>query len=78
MRKNRFKAIEYASGFAVLDTVTGQESWISDGVDILFTPTGRAVSPGSKTFLRKLEHSLNNPAYETLEAYFPEQYEREA
>jgi len=77
MKRRRFKVNEYSSGFSVTDTVTGEDHWISDGVDLLSTPTGKSVSPGSKTFVEKLERSLNVNPDETLEAYFPEQYEKE-
>ncbi len=66
----RFKAVEYASGFTVHDTKTGRESWISDGVDLLFTPTGKPKNPGSKGFVAALTKSLNASEEETLEAYF--------
>lgn len=72
MSKRRFKIVEYASGFAVYDTVSKLEKWISDGVDLLFTKTGRAVSPGCKTFNDRLEKALNEDESETEEAYFPE------
>ncbi len=68
--KHRFQVIEYASGFAVQDIKTGKEAWMSDGVDCLFTPTGKAVSPGSKGFVRRLQSSLNANPDETGDAYF--------
>lgn len=74
----RFNAVEYVSGFAVQDTVSGEEHWIGDGVDMLSDKRGRMLSPGSKGFLRKLQRSLNESESETLEAYFPEVYEIEA
>lgn len=72
-----FEAVEYHSGFAVRHRKTGEEKWISDGVDLLFTPSGKAMSPGAKGFLKALTRSLNESPSETLEAYFPEMKEDE-
>lgn len=68
--KRRFGVIEYDSGFAVFDKMTKKEAWISDGVDLLFTPTGKPVNPGSKGFCKKLAKALNYAPEETFEAYF--------
>jgi len=70
--KHRFKVIEYASGYAVRDTTTGKEHWMSDGVDVLFTSTGRPMSPGSEHFRRTWERSLNEWPFDTEAAYFPQ------
>jgi hypothetical protein len=75
--KHRFQVIEYSSFFAVHDTVTGEEHPMGDGVDTLFTATGKAKSPGSKGFIREWQKALNSSESETLEAYFPEQYDKE-
>ncbi len=75
--KYRFEAVEYHSGYAVRDRLTGHEAWIGDGVDLLSSPSGRAMSPGTATFLRALTRALNEESGETLEAYFAEQYEKE-
>jgi hypothetical protein len=50
MRKNRFKLVEYSSGYAVLDMITGDEAWIGDGVDTIFRESGPAYSPGTQAF----------------------------
>ncbi len=76
-RRHRFKVIEYSSGFAVLDTVTAREAWMGDGVDTLFTRTGRAMRPGSEHFRRTWQRALNADADETLLAYFPDQHRKE-
>jgi hypothetical protein len=73
MRKHRFRVIEYSSGFAVQDTETGREVWMGDGVDTLFTRTGKAMRPGSEHFRRTWERILNDDEDETLQAYFPQQ-----
>jgi hypothetical protein len=75
--KHRFKVIEYASYYAVRDSVTGEEEAMSDGVDSVHTPTGKAMRPGSEYFRKTWERMLNDPLNETLEAYFPYQYDKE-
>lgn len=72
MSKKTFSVIEYHSFFAVRHNATGKEHPMGDGVDTLFTRTGKAKSPGDKTFVKCWERSLNETASETLEAYFPE------
>ncbi len=69
MRK-RFKVIEYTSHYAVQDTETGQAASMSDGVDVLFTKSGRAMKPGSEYFRKAWQRSLNENPTETAEAYF--------
>lgn len=70
--RNRFKVIEYSSGYAVRDTETGNEQWMSDGVDVLSTKTGKSMRPGSEYFRKAWEKSLNQNQAETAEAYFPD------
>lgn len=77
MKRNRFTVIEYASFYAVRDNVSGAEAHMSDGVDSLFTPSGKAMTPGSEHFRRTWERSLNSSADETLEVYFPMQHRKE-
>ena len=77
MRRHRFKVWEYTSGYAVEDRKTGLTHWLSDGVDAVFTRTGRAISPGSEHFRRAWEKDLNADGDQTLEAYFPETWNRE-
>ena len=76
--KHRFEVVEYASDYAVCDKITGNEAHMSDGVDCVFTPTGKAMSPGTERMRRAWEKALNQNPSETLEAYFPETYESEA
>jgi len=49
----RFTVHEHFNGFAVVDEVTGKQAWLGDGVDALFTDTGKALSPGSKGFISR-------------------------
>ncbi|MFB1500786.1 hypothetical protein [Thiocapsa sp. N5-Cardenillas] len=78
-RKRRFEVIEQASGYSVRDRISGKEQWMSDGVDVLTTRTGRPMSPGSEYFRRAWERSLNESERDTMEAYgFPDPDEVEA
>jgi len=75
--KHRFKVVEYASFFAVRDSITGEEHVMSDGVDVLSTPTGKSMKPGSEYFRKTWERALNESPDEILEACFPEQFNKE-
>lgn len=70
MPRHRFKVVEYASGYAVRDTKTGEEKWMSDGVDVLFGKNDKPRSPGTEAFRRDWEQELNENPEETAEAYF--------
>lgn len=70
MKRKRFSVVEYASYYAVRDNSTGKEHAMSDGVDVLFTKTGRAMRPGSEYFRKTWERALNASESETEEAYF--------
>jgi hypothetical protein len=67
-----FAVIEYHSGFAVRHLPSGDEQWMSDGVDCLFDLENKALSPGTPDFTAEWSKALNNPTSETLEAYFPQ------
>lgn len=71
-KRNRFKVIEYSGGYELLDTKTGQSHWLSDGVDSLFTSTGKSMIPGTEYFRKTWERTFNWNIQETLEAYFNE------
>jgi hypothetical protein len=73
----RFLVVEYASFFAVRDTVTGQERPMGDGLDTLFDAEGTPISPGTAGFCESWAEALNADETETLVAYFPEQAARE-
>jgi hypothetical protein len=70
--KREFTVIEYASGYAVRHEPSGKQAWMSDGVDVLTTPTGRSMRPGSEYFRKTWQEHLNQIAGDTREAYFPE------
>ena len=65
-----FDVIEYQSGFAVRHLLSGEEHWMSDGVDVLFDQDEKAISPGTEGFTDKWAESLNFNPSETMEAYF--------
>ena len=69
--KKLFSVIEYSSFFAVRHNPSGEEHPMGDGVDTLFTPTGKPMNPGAKGFVKHWERCLNESWGETLEAYFP-------
>lgn len=71
-RQHEFRVIEHANGYELRHVPTGRTHWLSDGVDVLTTPTGRIMRPGSEHFRRTWERVLNADATETRKAYFPE------
>ena len=70
MKRKQFSVVEYSSGFAIVNNQTGKQHWLSDGVDALFTKSGKAMRPGSEYFRKTWERSFNQNADETMEAYF--------
>ena len=74
----RFRVREWFSGYDVLDTVTDESAWMSDGVDVLFDEDGESIMCGTEEFRQLWENALNEYPDETLEAYFPEQYDLES
>lgn len=70
MKRRRFRVIEYSGHYSVRDTTTGEEHVMCDGVDTLFTATGKAMRPGSEYFRQTWERALNRNEDETAEAYF--------
>ena len=72
-KRKRFTVVEYASFYAVRDNTTGKEQAMSDGVDVLSTPSGKKMMrPGSEYFRRAWERDLNSCESMTAEAYFNE------
>jgi hypothetical protein len=69
-QRRRFEVVEYSSYYAVRDLFTEKEHAMSDGVDSVFTKTGKAMSPGTERFRLAWQKSLNENESETLEAYF--------
>lgn len=73
----RFKVVEHFNGFALVDTQTGEEAWMGDGVDTLFDDEGVALRPGTPGFTFRWECELNGDWAMTLAAYFPKIYDKE-
>ncbi len=73
----RFECVEHSSGFNVTDRITGESHGMSDGVDVDFGTEDSPLTVGMEGFREAWEASLNENQDETLEAYFPEQFERE-
>jgi len=69
-KKHRFQVVEHSSYYAVVDTATGKEAAMSDGVDVVLTPTGRSMSPGTEHFRMTWQRALNENEAETEGAYF--------
>jgi hypothetical protein len=78
--QGRFAVIEYSSGYEVMDRVTNQTAWMSDGVDVMTSDDPDAPAPeiGTEEFRAAWEAALNDSADETLEAYFRAQYDIES
>jgi hypothetical protein len=70
--ERRFRVIEYASFFSILDKITQDEKPMGDGVDSVFDENEKAMSPGDPNFIEEWEKRLNHNLQETLEAYFPD------
>lgn len=70
MKKKTFSVIEYGSFYAIRHNQSGEERHMGDGVDTLFNQRGEAYSPGTKTFIRRWEKSLNTSESETYDTYF--------
>lgn len=67
-----FAVIEHFNGFSVRHLPSGEEHWLSDGVDCVFDEEGEPICPGEPDFTAEWSESMNSPASETLEAYFPQ------
>lgn len=67
-----FSVIEYSSHYAVRHNPSGEQHTMSDGVDCVFGKNGKALRPGTESFRKKWEDSLNDNESETMEAYFPD------
>ena len=75
-KNHRFQVIEYSAGFNVIDTKSGANHWLGDGVNHDFGTIEKPLTVGMPGFKEAWELDLNNNP-ETLEAYFPEQFEKE-
>lgn len=75
-RVGQFTVCEYSAGFALCDELTGEEKWLSDGVDALRVCIDEhdigevTLSPGCPFFVEAWEDSFNDDADTTREAYF--------
>lgn len=74
-RGSDFAINEYANGFAIIHKDTGEEQWLGDGVDMFFTKSSNAISPGTKAWERAASSWLRHGQDELYEAYFPELHE---
>jgi len=81
-REDRFEVIEVCNGYQVVDTVTRQQHGLSDGVDVIeydnpYGPHNWTVPAGTAILLSEWQEDMNADQELTLEAYFPEQFEKE-
>jgi len=79
-KPGRFVVHEQMSGFRVEDTETGEDHWLSDGVDCVPDPGGGELDmlpPGGELFCLLWAEQFNEDVAQTLEAYWPDQYEKE-
>jgi len=88
-RTHRFIVREFSGGYDVLDYDTGDAHWLSDGVDVISLDPpddyaneevplcGWTCYAGTFGLHMHWEHSLNGDYDQTLEAYWPDQYEKE-
>lgn len=72
----RFKVIEYFNHYAVRHIPTGEEKPMGDGVDTLMDEECKPIPCGTEAFRIAWQEALNETEYETLEAYFPEIYDK--
>ena len=54
----------------MVDTKTGNEAIMGDGVDMFSPESGRSISPGTKTFDRYMNRFVKSSQDEIGEAYF--------
>lgn len=60
-----FEVVEYSSGFAVRHIKSGDEKWLSDGVDVF-----EDLQPGQEGFVERWTEVMNEDPEETYAAYF--------
>lgn len=75
MSEKIFSVIEYSSHYAIRLNSTGEERPMGDGVDSVFDSNGDYISPGDPRMIPLWEEDLNEYPEETLNAYFPLQFE---
>jgi hypothetical protein len=74
----RFEVRETFNDFRVVDTKTGEEACMGDGVDSVAVGDDEYLSPGTVGFVEMWADDLNSNFNDTLEAYFPEQWAKES
>ncbi len=72
-KSGKVRIYEGASAIYFEHVATGREACMGDGVDMLHTPTGRAMRLGTKAFCKAAAAWLDSSEDELLEAYLPMQ-----
>lgn len=72
--KQRYQWYEGASAYYIVDTKTNEEACMGDGVDMFYTESDRAISPGTIAFDRAMDYMFRHEQSTLGEAYF-RQYE---
>ena len=62
-----FAVIEHFNGFSLRHLPSGEEHWLSDGVDVLFDEEGRSIPPGDPDFTTRWAEIFNAMPAETLD-----------
>lgn len=69
---NGVELYEGQSAYYLLDLNTGREACLGDGVDMVHTGNGKALSPGTMTFNRVLTADFKANVEEWRKVYFDE------
>lgn len=69
-KEYRFWWYEASDGYYAYDNLTGESRGMGDGVDMLFTPSGRPMSPGTAAFNRAMDRWFRSDQTTIGEAYF--------
>ena len=75
-----FTVEEHISGFSLTHNPSGQNHWLSDGVDVMTMEDGDkdiTLHPGTIGFTMAWGDVMNNSLSETMEAYFPDTEQEE-
>jgi hypothetical protein len=73
-KPGRFVVREHFNGFSVVDTKTGKDHWLCDGVDCVADPDRDDdwLPPGGELFCLLWAEHFNTNEAEMMEAYFPD------
>jgi hypothetical protein len=71
-RGSDFAVNEWTNGYEIVHKATGRRHWMSDGVDMFKTPSGRSLFPGTPAFNRAMTSMLIHDQENLYEAYFPD------